>query len=123
MKIAPLAEGDHSFSKGSHRFRLRQCGLDSVVFDKTAHLVRQQQIPMLGFAAQFYRLFCVAHKFLQRDQFSLIAPFTAHWRFNQSGFKLHSEAQTKLLQLFLDLVQRLLPEVAILQHLSLRLHR
>ena len=123
MKIASFAEGDHPFGKWSYRFCLRQSGLDSVVGDKAAHLVRQQQIPMFGFAAQFYRLFCVAHKFLQGDQFFLITPFTAHRRFNQSGFKLHSETQAKLLQLFLDLVQRLLTKVPILQHLSLRLHR
>ena len=123
MEVAPLAQSDHPFSVRPNSLCLRQSRLDPIVRDEAANLVRQQQIPMLGLAAQFDRLFCVAHRFLESNQFSLIAPLTAHRGFNQSRFEFHPQAQPKLLELFLNLVQRLFPEVAILQHLSLRLHR
>src|ERR1700679_1170516 len=67
MKVASLAEGNHSFSIRPYRFSFRQSGLDSIELDQAANLVRQQQIPMFGFAAQFNRLFCVAHNFFYRE--------------------------------------------------------
>lgn len=123
MEVSPFAQSDHPFGVRPNSLCLGQSRLDPIVRDQAADLVCQQQIPMFGFAAQFDRLFCVAHRLLESHQFSLITPLAAHRGFNQSRFEFHSQAQTKLLQFFLDLVQRLFPEVAILQHLSLGLHR
>jgi hypothetical protein len=63
MQIPSLAQGNHPFSKRPNRLGFRQGRLDSAVLDKAANLICQQQIPMLGFAAQFDRLLCVTHKF------------------------------------------------------------
>jgi hypothetical protein len=67
MDIASFAQGDHPFGIGPHRFCLRQSRLDSIVLDEAANLIRQQEIPMLGFAAQFDRLLLVTHKFLELE--------------------------------------------------------
>jgi hypothetical protein len=84
MEIAPFAQGDHPLGKRPNRLCLRQGSFDPIVLDKAANLIRQQKIPMFGFAAQLDRFLCVTHKLLQRDQFSLVASFAAHRRFDQS---------------------------------------
>jgi hypothetical protein len=123
MNIAPLTQSDHPLGKRPNRLCFRQSGLDAIMRDQAANLVRQQQISVLGFAAQLNRLLCVTHRLLQRYQFSFITPFGAHRRLHQTGFKLHPETKTKLLQFFFNFVQRLFAEVAILQHFGLGLHR
>jgi hypothetical protein len=55
VKIVPYAECNHLFSKGTDR--LCQGRLDSILLDEAANLVCQQQISMLGFPAQFDRIF------------------------------------------------------------------
>src|ERR1700722_6608293 len=65
MEIAPFTESDHPFGKRPHSLCFRQSRLDSTVLDEAANLVRQQQIPMLGFAAQLNRFLCVTHKSLR----------------------------------------------------------
>ena len=44
VKIAPFAEYNHLFSKGTDRLRLCQGRLDSTLLDEAANLVCQQQI-------------------------------------------------------------------------------
>lgn len=80
MDITPFAQGNHSFGKRPDGFGLGQSRLDSIVLDKAANLVRQQKIPMLGFTTQFNRLLQMTHKFLERNQFTFIAPFHTHRR-------------------------------------------
>jgi hypothetical protein len=84
MEIAPFAQSDHPLGERPNSLCFRQGRLDSIVLDKAANLIRQQKIPMFGFAAQLDRFLCVTHKLLQRHQFSLVASFAAHRRFNQS---------------------------------------
>jgi hypothetical protein len=84
MEIAPFAQSDHPLGERPNSLCFRQGRLDSIVLDKAANLIRQQKIPMFGFAAQLDRFLCVTHKLLQRNQFSLVASFAAHRRFNQS---------------------------------------
>jgi hypothetical protein len=55
VKIVPFAECNQLFSKGTDR--LCQGRLDSILLDEAANLVCQQQISMLGFPAQFDRIF------------------------------------------------------------------
>jgi len=83
VKIAPFAECNHVFSKGTDRLRLCQGRLDSILLDEAANLVCQQQISMLGFPAQFDRIFRVTHNSLKRHQLAVLAPFAAHRRFDQ----------------------------------------
>jgi hypothetical protein len=84
MEITPLAQSDHPFGKRPNGLCFCQSRLDSIVGDEATNLIRQQKIPMLGFAAQLDRFLCVTHKLLERDQFPLVAPFASHGRFNQS---------------------------------------
>src|SRR5262245_9072786 len=42
---------------------------------------------------------------------------------DETGFELHAEAQAEAIELFLDLVERLFAEVAVLEHLLLGLLR
>jgi integrase/recombinase XerD len=49
----------------------------------SANLVCQQQISMLGFPAQFDRIFRVMHNSLKRHQLAVLAPSAAHRRFDQ----------------------------------------
>lgn len=77
----PSAECNHLFSKGTDR--LRQGRLDSILLDEAPNLVCQQQISMLGFPAQFDRIFRVTHNSLKRHQLAVLAPFAAHRRFDQ----------------------------------------
>src|SRR5271167_2029858 len=74
VKIAPFAECNHLFSKGTDRLRLCQGRLDSILLDEAANLVCQQQISMLGFPAQFDRIFRVMHNSLKRHQLDVLAP-------------------------------------------------
>ena len=83
MKIVPFAECNHLFSKGTDRLRLCQGGLDSILLDEAANLVCRQQISMLGFPAQFDRIFRVTLNSLKRHQLAVPAPFAAHRRFDQ----------------------------------------
>ena len=80
VKIAPFAECNHLFSKGTDRLRLCQGRLDSTLLDEAANLVCQQQFSMPGFPAQFDRIFRVTHNSLKRHQLDVLAPFAAHRR-------------------------------------------
>jgi hypothetical protein len=64
VEITPFAQSDHPLSIRSNSLCFCQSCLDSIVCDEAANLVCQQQIPMLGFPAQFDRLLCVTHSFL-----------------------------------------------------------
>ena len=64
VKIAPFAECVIIFSaKGRSAFAF-EGRLDSSLLDEVANLVCQQQISMLGFPAQFDRVFRVTHNSL-----------------------------------------------------------
>ena len=78
-----FAECNHLFSKGTDRLRLCQGRLDSILLDEAPNLVCQQQISMLGFPAQFDRIFRVTYNSLKRHQPAVLAPFAALRRFDQ----------------------------------------
>ena len=63
--------------------RNRQKSTASLLLDEVANLVCQQQISMLGFPAQFDRIFRVTHDSLKRQQVAVLTPFAAHRRFDQ----------------------------------------
>ena len=67
LKIAPFAEC--IFSKATDR--------------EAANLVCQPQISILGFSAQFDRIFRAMHNSLKRHQLDVLAPSAAHRRFDQ----------------------------------------
>src|SRR5689334_14851768 len=85
---------------------------------------------MLSCAAEFDRLFLVSH---DRTISGLASGFRARtvgpgaieagWHVDQAGIEFHSEAEAELLQLVLDLVERFLAEIAILEHLGFGLLR
>ena len=58
-----------------------------------------------------------------RIAYSDVVANTAGDWFYQTRLEFHTQTQTELLELVLDLVERFLPEVAILEHLTLGLLR
>lgn len=123
MEIPLLAEGDHPLGERLGRLGLGEGGLDAAVLDEAADLIRQERIAVGLRAAELDGLFLVTHgvSFLSFLLGVLFGDGRGGAVDDESGLELHAEAKAELDELVLDLVERLLAEVAVLEHLRLAL--
>src|SRR5439155_23944449 len=58
---AIFSECDHAFGERPNCLRLRQRGLDALMFNQGTNLISQQRLSVLSRATEFDRLFLVSH--------------------------------------------------------------
>ena len=64
MERTFFPERHHLFGERADGFRLGQRGLDALMFNQAANLVRQEGFPVLGRTAEFYGFLLMSHGFV-----------------------------------------------------------
>ena len=124
MQSAFFAEGYQFLRKRTCRLGFGQGGTDSLVDDQAADLVGQQGVAVGLRAAEFDGLVLVPHGLLLFG-FGLVFLVGRFFRFglgfDEARFEFQTEAELEFFEFVLDLVERLLAEVAVFEHLGFRL--